>query len=78
MINNIELEIISKFVNKSKRERFIYELGNSKKREHIMLKRFAKSNSHDANKRPYTGEPGSTYVAPLSIGVGEGLILVFQ
>lgn len=43
MINNIELEIINEFVNKRKQERLIYELGNSKKREHIMLNRFAGS-----------------------------------
>lgn len=43
MINDIELEIINKFVNKSKQERIIYELSNSKKREYIMMNRFAGS-----------------------------------
>lgn len=41
MINSIELEIIKKYINKDKQERIIWEFGNSKKRDNIMLERFA-------------------------------------
>lgn len=41
MINSIELEIIKKYVTKSKQERIIWELDNPKKRENIVLTRFA-------------------------------------
>lgn len=44
MKNDIELEIIKKFVDKDKQERIIWELGNAKKRENIMLMRFAGPN----------------------------------
>lgn len=37
-INNIELEIIKKFINKNRQERFIYEFGSSKKRKKVIWK----------------------------------------
>ena len=41
MINNIELEIVKLYVDKSKQERIIWELGKPQKRENIMIQRFA-------------------------------------
>lgn len=47
-MSDIELEIIKKFVDKGKQERIIWELGNAKKRENIMLMRFAGPNVFSA------------------------------
>ena len=41
MINNIELEIIETFIKRDRQERIIYELGNVKKRDTILIRRFA-------------------------------------
>ena len=41
MINEIELEIVRNYVNKNRQERIIWEFDNHKRRENIMLKRFA-------------------------------------
>ena len=41
MINDIERDIIKKFVCKHRQERLIWEFGNSRKREQIMMQRFA-------------------------------------
>lgn len=39
-INDIEIEIIKKFVNTSKQERIIWELSNPKKRKDVVFMRF--------------------------------------
>lgn len=41
MIKEIELEIVRNYVNKNRQERIIWEFDNRKRRENIMLKRFA-------------------------------------
>lgn len=37
-VNNIEKEIVEKFIKKSRQERIIYELGNPKKRDLVIWK----------------------------------------
>lgn len=49
MLKSIELEIVKKYINKSKQERIIWELNNPKKRRNIMLERFSSPEIFDNN-----------------------------